>query len=307
MAVQVQAPTRRKRDLFDVILGGLQAASAITNIQKAQLELESVPEAKARLQRSEERQFATQFKEVPEGTAGAISLAPPGEERRGLFLPRAEIAARVEKARQATKEARETQEFKQKQETSLRNEWLKNPQTKITQDVSTAVGKVRKVGTGKPSAAGDLSLIFNYMKLLDPGSVVREGEFATAQNAAGIPDRVVNLYNNLLRGERLNPAQRRDFVGRADQLYDVHLERQKAFNQEFERISKAQDLDPKMVVLDLKFEPVKKKKTLIPKDRSVLDDIGILNRNLERDIEARPETEGALESDLDEFRSLIGQ
>lgn len=75
-----------------------------------------------------------------------------------------------------------------------------------------------------PSAAGDLALIFNYMKLLDPGSVVRESEFATAQNAAGVPDRVRNTYNRVLSGERLAPEQRADFVGQADNLFTAQRE-----------------------------------------------------------------------------------
>lgn len=75
-----------------------------------------------------------------------------------------------------------------------------------------------------PSAAGDLALIFNYMKLLDPGSVVRESEFATAQNAAGVPERVRNSYNRVLSGERLGPDQRADFVGQADNLFTAQRE-----------------------------------------------------------------------------------
>lgn len=70
-----------------------------------------------------------------------------------------------------------------------------------------------------PSAAGDLALIFNYMKMLDPGSTVREGEFANAQNASGVPGRIVSLYNNIIEGTRLNEQQRADFVGRAADLY----------------------------------------------------------------------------------------
>lgn len=72
-----------------------------------------------------------------------------------------------------------------------------------------------------PSAAGDLALIFNYMKMLDPGSTVREGEFANAQNAGGVGARVVSLYNNLRSGERLTEEQRRDFITRAEQLYQA--------------------------------------------------------------------------------------
>ena len=62
-----------------------------------------------------------------------------------------------------------------------------------------------RVLASKDDAAGDISLIFGFMKMLDPGSVVREGEFATAQNAAGIPDQIKNAYNRALSGERLNP------------------------------------------------------------------------------------------------------
>ena len=73
----------------------------------------------------------------------------------------------------------------------------------------------------QPSAAGDLALIFNYMKMLDPGSTVREGEFANAQNAGGAGARVVSAYNNLLNGQRLTQDQRVDFLSRAQSLYQA--------------------------------------------------------------------------------------
>ena len=76
-----------------------------------------------------------------------------------------------------------------------------------------------RVLASKDDAAGDISLIFGYMKMLDPGSVVREGEFATAQNAAGIPDQIKNAYNRALEGTRLNPNQRKMFQGQAGALY----------------------------------------------------------------------------------------
>ena len=57
--------------------------------------------------------------------------------------------------------------------------------------------------------------------MLDPNSVVREGEFATAQNSTGVPDRVRNLYNKIMTGERLNPSQRQEFIDTAGALADV--------------------------------------------------------------------------------------
>jgi hypothetical protein len=83
--------------------------------------------------------------------------------------------------------------------------------------ITQAYKKV-EAAANDPSAAGDLSLIFGFMKILDPASVVRETEFANAQNAAGVPDQIRNQYNNILSGERLNPNQRTDFIRQAREL-----------------------------------------------------------------------------------------
>lgn len=101
-----------------------------------------------------------------------------------------------------------------------------------------------------PDAAGDLSLIFGYMKMLDPNSVVRETEFANAQNAAGIPDRVRNLYNRLLTGERLNPNQRQEFVGQARRIWaSAHGNQAKVRKTYGDRATKF-GIDPSMVLDD---------------------------------------------------------
>lgn len=83
--------------------------------------------------------------------------------------------------------------------------------------INQAYQKVQ-AAANDPSAAGDLSLIFGFMKILDPASVVRETEFANAQNAAGVPDQIRNQYNKILSGERLNPNQRADFIRQAREL-----------------------------------------------------------------------------------------
>lgn len=111
----------------------------------------------------------------------------------------------------------------------------------------------RRVETAarNPSAAGDMSLIFNFMKILDPGSVVREGEFATAQNATGVPSRILNTYNKIISGERLNPEQRADFVNQSRKLYQTQNEQHKKLQSEFADIARGAKLDPKRVGIDL--------------------------------------------------------
>lgn len=102
-----------------------------------------------------------------------------------------------------------------KAENDLRKEyWGENKEYRSVRDA------YNRVKATSANAAGDLALIFNYMKILDPGSTVREGEFATAQNATGVPDRVVNLYNNLIKGTRLGEVQRKQFKREAKKLFE---------------------------------------------------------------------------------------
>jgi hypothetical protein len=123
-------------------------------------------------------------------------------------------------------------------ESKFRKEY--SDQTKGYQEVKSAYGRVL---ASQETAAGDLALIFNYMKMLDPGSVVRESEFATAQNAAGVPDRIKNLYNNLNRGERLNPEQRKMFGKQAEALFNQAGEQEKTVRSGIERIAKGYGLN----------------------------------------------------------------
>lgn len=122
-------------------------------------------------------------------------------------------------------------------ETKFRKEY--NDQTKPYQEVKSAYGRVL---SSEDTAVGDLSLIFGYMKMLDPGSVVREGEFATAQNAAGVPERIMNIYNKVASGQRLSPSQRDSFKGQAKGLYNSALEGEKTVRTGLERIAKGYGL-----------------------------------------------------------------
>lgn len=74
--------------------------------------------------------------------------------------------------------------------------------------------KLGKMGGGPASIA----LVFKFMKALDPQSVVRESEFATAENSAGVPESVRNMYNKLMEGEKLGEAQIGQFIDAANVL-----------------------------------------------------------------------------------------
>ncbi len=130
----------------------------------------------------------------------------------------------------------------------LRDEF--NAQSKEFITVNDSYNVVQETARN-PSAAGDLSLIFAYMKMLDPNSVVREQEFANAQNAAGVPDRVRNAYNKALNGERLNPDQRKDFISQAAGVYNTRKQRQDSVTKRYSEIATRNQVNPQDVVGDL--------------------------------------------------------
>lgn len=100
-------------------------------------------------------------------------------------------------------------------------------------------------------AAADLAIIFSFMKMLDPGSVVREQEFANAQNAAGVPDRVRNAYNNALRGTRLNPRQVQDFASQAATIYETRKRQYDRDATQYRSLATGYGFNPDNVVRDL--------------------------------------------------------
>lgn len=152
--------------------------------------------------------------------------------------------------------------FKQEsaQQARLKNNDYFNKANKLRDDFNGLSKNFREVrdsysriqaSAKDPSAAGDLALIFNYMKTLDPGSTVREGEFATAQNSGSVPDRVWATYNKIKNGERLAPEQRKDFVSRAEKLYNSQADIQKKTIDQYTQMSERYGLEPKDVITDL--------------------------------------------------------
>lgn len=137
-------------------------------------------------------------------------------------------------------------------ESKLRKEY--STQTAGYQDTKAAYERIK---ASKPDAVGDLSLIFGYMKMLDPGSVVREGEFANAQNAAGVPERIANIYNKAVSGERLTDGQRKAFLGQAEALMKASEKQEKSVRGGIDQVVKSYKLNPDNVFYQPQAAPEK--------------------------------------------------
>ena len=134
-----------------------------------------------------------------------------------------------------------------KDASAFRKEFTNIPRIKNFAGVTEAYSRI-VASAQDPSAAGDLALIFNYMKVLDPGSTVREGEFATAQNAGGVDARVRSLFNSVVDGTRLTTEQRADFLDRSSRLYKSQESLVLPLYDYFGKIAVSRGFDPNEVL-----------------------------------------------------------
>lgn len=138
------------------------------------------------------------------------------------------------------KERASTESTMRKEYTSLSGDYIK---------VRDSYAKINEAARD-PSPAGDMAVIFNYMRLLDPGSTVREGEYATAQNAGSVPQRIRAQYNAVVDGTKLDETMRADFLKQSKGLFGAQERAQKKLSEQFRKTAKASGIDPENVVVD---------------------------------------------------------
>ena len=106
---------------------------------------------------------------------------------------------------------------------------------------------MEKATTSAPAALAGATV---FMKLLDPGSVVRESELGMALAATGAIDRMENYYNTLKNGKVLTESQAKEFKLVGKQLYEAAKTNQTQLDQHYTGRAKAYGLDPSKVVGD---------------------------------------------------------
>jgi len=132
-------------------------------------------------------------------------------------------------------------------EKDLRTEF--SAQVKPYTELAQAFRKVEAAALN-PSAAGDISLVYGYMKILDPSSTVMQGEQATAQNAGSVPDSVRAMYNKALTGESLAPTIRQDFYAQARNIIESQRELSSDLINRYTGVAREYKLNPNQIVYD---------------------------------------------------------
>lgn len=122
--------------------------------------------------------------------------------------------------------------------------------SKHTQEMGQAYLRFGDLLKNPASGARDISAIFQYMKILDPGSTVREGEQATAANAGSIPDSVYNMYNRVLLGkdQKLPEGLAEKFYDQATALYNGQLQFQSKIDGHYHSTANRRGLDSRNII-----------------------------------------------------------
>lgn len=107
------------------------------------------------------------------------------------------------------------------------------------------------LGSAATSPAATLAAATKFMKILDPGSVVRESELGMALAASGVIDRALNYISTLQSGQKLTPAQVADFKKTSQQIYEAAQSVQRDIDKDYQTKAKTYGLRPEMVTQDL--------------------------------------------------------
>jgi hypothetical protein len=123
-------------------------------------------------------------------------------------------------------------------EMKLGGSFKQEPIYKDFSDMKSSFSQVvSSLSAGTP--IGDVAGATKIMKLLDPGSVVRESELAIAMQAAGRLDRLQNYFSNMMSGQKLTPTQRDDFKALSNELYAAAGQAYNAKRNEYEQFGNA--------------------------------------------------------------------
>ena len=118
--------------------------------------------------------------------------------------------------------------------------------------IRDSMGKVLQSAIN-PSPFGDLAIIFSAMKVLDPGSVVRESEFKTVEKAAPFLTRLgfdQAKIDSFKEGKLLTATQRADVVDTVLNFYLSSNQSQGGLIEYYSDRAKKSGLNPESVIYD---------------------------------------------------------
>lgn len=174
---------------------------------------------------------------------GAKALALREElGRGGLAVQR----ARLGDAREARESAKGDKALDT--ETGLRKEFNALPEVKDFSGIASSYSNLLK-SSKDMTGPGGVATIFNFMKMLDPGVAVMEGDVQLIRNSGGRAAAFANLYEQALRGNPIPESVRRDLVRQATGIYSTRKEQVDKLQKQYTNIATQAGAAPERVIV----------------------------------------------------------
>lgn len=130
---------------------------------------------------------------------------------------------------------------------------LRGEYTKLTADFRTVQDAFNKIEMAGKTGQGDMALLYGYMKILDPTSVVRESEFATAAKSGSFGEQMQGMVTKVLNGERLPETVREGFRAEARNVYQAQVKSYLNTSEIYRGLAARGGAKPEDVVLPFQF------------------------------------------------------
>jgi hypothetical protein len=208
---------------------------------------------------AEQAEFADQNKLAELGMGQAGTRTGFGLQQQGLDLKEKEINASLQAAsmKAKTDQAKMLQDQLKEQRTaefSVGNEFRKvvEPAIKAKENLDIVTQAVK---TGNP--AGDMALIYSYVKMLDPGGRVTDSEVNMAGAQGALPAPIQSLYNVIAGGGALNQAQRSEILDVVENIYGDRIKDYTKYRDFFSKHLQSYGLNPSTSLVDPGIVPLK--------------------------------------------------
>ena len=146
------------------------------------------------------------------------------------------------------------------QTTELRNDFNNLPQVKSWNIVEPKLISAREAAKDT-SGGSDLNMIYALGTVLDPNSVVREGELHLASDTGSLGQKIAGYYKSVNQGGKLTPEVKQDLLRQIESRTFAQRQQYEAAKKKYTEIAKKNDLDPNDLFIGTVVDPIDITKT----------------------------------------------
>lgn len=178
-------------------------------------------------------------------SASQIQKVAPGLfDKYKLDISEKNASKRLDKQIEADKE----RGLKSDRDTTLKlsERYSADATTKSTAEVRASAARAEELFKS-PTAINDMGLVYSLMKSFDPGSTVREGEFAMAAKSGSFGDKM-KAYVSIIESGQMTPQKRAEVMNTIRQQAAAQEQRQAQVDGYYSDLATQYKADPNLVV-----------------------------------------------------------